>query len=159
MGKKNNKDNDIGTVLLFMQAPFLLRAEEEEVHGEKRRGTGLLSPSHVLLSRPVIKLLVSKCQFFFLLRDSENDPYPKKPLPKKKTKNKQATQKNTCHIFLPQKVPKRNTRVSEVHASTPRVHASLETGPWKPMKTLREIEANCSKSAAIFARYAERMWP
>ena len=107
MAKKKNKDNDIGTVLVFMQAPFLLRAEEEEVQGEKRRGAGLLSPSHVLLARPVIRYMVSNCQFIFLLRDSENDPYPKKPLPKKK-KTKQATQKNTCHIFLPQKVPKRS---------------------------------------------------
>lgn len=52
---KKNKDNDIGTVLFFIQAPFLLRAEEEEVQGEKRRGAGLLSPLHVLLARPVIR--------------------------------------------------------------------------------------------------------
>ena len=50
---KKNKDNDIGTVLVFIQAPFLLRAEEEEVQGEKRRGAGLLSPSHVLLASHV----------------------------------------------------------------------------------------------------------
>ena len=88
MAKKKNKDNDIGTVLVFMQVPFLLRAEEEEVQGEKRRGAGLLSPSHVLLARPVIRYMVFNCQFIFLLRDSENDPYPKKPLPKKKKKRK-----------------------------------------------------------------------
>lgn len=52
---KKKKDNDIGTVLVVIQAPFLLRAEEEEVQGEKRRGAGLLSPLHVLLARPVIR--------------------------------------------------------------------------------------------------------
>ena len=54
---------------------------------------------------------------------------PKNPYLKIKTKNKQATQKNTCHIFVPQKVPKKSfdhpyssehARSSEVHASTPR---------------------------------------
>ena len=55
MWQKKNKDNDIGTVLVFIQAPFLLRAEEEEVQGEKRRGAGLLCPLHVLLARPVIR--------------------------------------------------------------------------------------------------------
>ena len=55
---KKNKDNDIGTVLVFMHAPFLLRAEEEEVQGEKRRGAGLLSPSHVVLAHPVIIIII-----------------------------------------------------------------------------------------------------
>ena len=41
-----------------MHAPFLLRAEEEEVQGEKRRGAGLLSPSHVLLACPVIIIII-----------------------------------------------------------------------------------------------------
>ena len=58
------------------------------MQGEKRRGACLLSPSHVLLARPVIRYMVSNCQFIFLLRDSENDPYPKKPLPKKKKRNR-----------------------------------------------------------------------
>ena len=114
-----------------------------------------------------LSLVSNNCQFIFLLRDSENDPYPKNPYLKKKRKTKKPLKKIPAIFSYPKKSQQDpliihivlNTRVSEVHGSTPRVHASLETGPWKPMKTLREIEANCSKSAAIFARYAERMWP
>ena len=113
MAKKKNKDNDIGTVLVFMQAPFLLRAEEEEVQGEKRGGAGLLSPSHVLLARPVIRYMVFNCQFIFLLRDSENDPYPKKPLPKKKKKEKRTGHSKKYLPYFPTpKSPKKILRSS-----------------------------------------------
>ena len=50
MAKKKNKDNDIGTVLVFMQAPFLLGQRKRKCKG--RKGEELASsPLRMFCSR------------------------------------------------------------------------------------------------------------